>query len=282
MSDTTQPGRHSRRGRIPRALRLTAAGVASLTLALHATTNAQPLDRPVIVIAASIAAEAASQVPFPIRINPASSIPRNSFVRVRGLPEMAALSEGHSIAPGSWAVPLGALPGLRIMVPASVVGRANVYVTLVAVDGSVLVEAKSVLVINAPPPPSALVPDAPAKAAPVTILGPGGRLPPPPQIAPPVIAPEDRERALRFLKKGDEQMAEGLVAPARLLYERAAELGLAQAAMALAATYDAAELTRPNSLGIQPDAKEAKRWYESARALGARDAEQRLQRLGAK
>jgi TPR repeat protein len=95
------------------------------------------------------------------------------------------------------------------------------------------------------------------------------------------MVPEDRERALKLVKKGDEAMADGLVAPARLLYERAADLGLAQAAMALAGTYDAAELTRPNLRGIRPDAKEAKRWYERARQLGAGDANERLRRLGA-
>jgi hypothetical protein len=50
--------------------------------------------------------------------------------------------------------------------------------------------------------------------------------------------------------------------------------------MALAATYDAAELDRPHLRGVRPDANEARRWYERARALGAGDAVQRIQRLG--
>ena len=76
-------------------------------------------------------------------------MPRNSFVRVRGLPPMAALSEGHSIAPGSWAVPLAALPDLKIMLPAAPPGRSEIVITLVAVDGSVLAEAKSTLAVAA-------------------------------------------------------------------------------------------------------------------------------------
>jgi TPR repeat protein len=75
-------------------------------------------------------------------------------------------------------------------------------------------------------------------------------------------------------------LAQGRVAPARQLDARAADLGLAEAAMALAATYDAAELKQPHLRGIRPDAREARRWYERARALGAPDAAQRLQRLG--
>ena len=94
------------------------------------------------------------------------------------------------------------------------------------------------------------------------------------------MTPEDRERASRLMKKGDEQMADGNVSSARLLYERAAEAGLAEAAMAIAATFDAAELTRLQARGITPDSKEARRWYERARQLGAGEAEQRLRRLG--
>jgi hypothetical protein len=44
-------------------------------------------------------------------------------------------------------------------------------------------------------------------------------------------AEQDRERAIRLVKKGDEQLAEGNIAAARLFYERAANIGLAQGAM---------------------------------------------------
>jgi len=51
--------------------------------------------------------------------------------------------------------------------------------------------------------------------------------------------------------------------------------------MALGATYDAAELVKPNLQGIDADVKQAKRWYERALELGASEARTRLQRLGA-
>ena len=104
----------------------------------------------------------------------------------------------------------------------------------------------------------------------------------PPQVAAPALDPARRASALKFVKRGDEELADGRVAPARLLYERAAEMGLAQAAMALAATYDPAELNHPHLRNVQPDLAEAKRWYERARALGAAEAATRLQRLGAR
>jgi len=238
---------------------------------------------PTIDVATTIPAEPASVIPFPIRVGPPRAIPRNSFVRVRGLPAMAALTEGYSIGPGSWAVPLQALDNLKITLPSAAGGRADVTVSLVAVDGSVLAEVRTALVVSVPLRSSARPPsEAPAPAL-------QGRAQPLPAerterglqaTSPPT--PADRERALQFLKKGEEQLAQGLVAPARLLFERAADLGLAQAAMALAATYDAVELDKPNLRGIGPDATLAKRWYERARELGASEADMRLHRLGAR
>jgi hypothetical protein len=51
--------------------------------------------------------------------------------------------------------------------------------------------------------------------------------------------------------------------------------------MALAATFDADELAKLNVHAVKPNPKEARRWYERARQLGAADAEQHITRLGA-
>ncbi|HET9688402.1 MAG TPA: sel1 repeat family protein, partial [Pseudolabrys sp.] len=59
-----------------------------------------------------------------------------------------------------------------------------------------------------------------------------------------------------------------------------ADAGLVLGAMAMAATYDPAELDRLGLLGLKPDREAARRWYERARQLGGADAEQQLQRLG--
>jgi hypothetical protein len=48
--------------------------------------------------------------------------------------------------------------------------------------------------------------------------------------------------------------------------------------MALAGTFDADELARLGVRDIEPDPKQARRWYERAQQLGARDAEARLHR----
>ena len=61
---------------------------------------------PRIAVAPTIVAEAASQTAVQIQAGPADAIPGNSFIRLRGLPPSVSLSDGYSIGPGSWAVPL--------------------------------------------------------------------------------------------------------------------------------------------------------------------------------
>ena len=247
--------------------------------------------RATIIVAATLPAESASQAPLSIRISPPDVAPKGSFIRIRGLPPTVALSDGHSIAPGSWAVSIGALPNLKITLPPTAPGKSEITITLVGNDGAVLAEASSVLVVAAATPPDGRGQDKGA-APPLTVLRAGTPLPAPNERAdrPPVsvpsqdqprLTPEERERGMRLVKRGDEQLLDGGIAQARLLYERAAEAGLAQGAMALAATYDETELNRLGVRGLQPDSALAKRWYERARQLGAAEAEQRLRRLGA-
>jgi TPR repeat protein len=86
-----------------------------------------------------------------------------------------------------------------------------------------------------------------------------------------------------LMTKGEENRRGGQINVARLFYKRAADMNWAPGAMALASTYDVAELERLGARGgIQPDAKLAKQWYEKARELGAAEAQQRLIRLGSR
>lgn len=272
----------------PAAARMLLAAALSISILVTGAALAQTA-RPKISVTATVPAEPATQAPLAIRVGPPEAVPKGSFIRIRGLPPTMALSDGHSIAPGSWAVPIAALPNLKITLPAVAPGKSEISITLVGSDGSVLAEAKSVLVVAAsspqdsrtqnksePPPISILRAGAPLQ--PGTPERTGAQIPPDRQDK---LTPEQRERALRLVKRGDEQLTEGGIAQARLLYERAAEAGLAQGAMSMAATYDAAELGRLGVRGLQPDRAAAMRWYERARQLGAAEAEQRLRRLGA-
>src|SRR5262245_16198033 len=91
---------------------------------------------PRLAVPQTIVAEAASQTAVQIQAGPADAIPANSFIRLRGLPASVSLSDGYSIGPGSWAVPLQSLPSLRAIIPAGVSGRSELTISLVSVDGA--------------------------------------------------------------------------------------------------------------------------------------------------
>ena len=183
-------------------------------------------------------------------------------------------------APGSWAIPLASLANLKANLPVGQSGQSAVTVQLVSVDGAVLAETQTTLVITAEP--TAPKPETPARA---DVLGPS---PPPaatkperklPIPRPPELSAEERQRAERMMAQGDKFLEGGNIEIARQFYQRAADAGYAMGALRLAATYDPGELSRL-SIQVVPSPAEARRWYQRAKELGAPEAEERLVRLG--
>ena len=226
---------------------------------------AQTGQQPSVKVAPILRAEPASHVRLPIQVGPPHALAKNSFIRIRGLPPAAALSDGYSIAAGAWAVPLVALPTLSIILPAGSQSESSVTMTLVSVEGQILPETSMVLSVLPPAPDS-------------TPLGQVFR----PGAAPLAQSSSERERVLGLHAKGIEQLERGNVVAARKFFERAVEDGLAQSAVALAGTYDPDELAKMKVVGLQPYVEAARKWYEKARELGAFEAAERLRRLGAR
>jgi len=103
---------------------------------------AQEVQRVSITVAPLTLAAPSSKTQLPIQVGPQDALPKNSFIRVRGLPLFASLSDGYVLSPGIWSVPLIGLPGLTIQVPAGAQGKSDVVLDLVTVEGRVLAEAK--------------------------------------------------------------------------------------------------------------------------------------------
>jgi hypothetical protein len=79
---------------------------------------------------------------------------KTSFVRVRGLPDWVKLTHGHRVGVGSWAVSPADLGVLRIAIPVGAVSsKSDVEIALVAIDGPVLSETKTVLIVAPPGAP---------------------------------------------------------------------------------------------------------------------------------
>ena len=112
--------------------------------------------------------------------------------------------------------------------------------------------------------------------------GPPVPLAPVPPAKGPQLAPADRDRALKMLQRGNELIGAKDFSAAQHFYKRAAEIGLPEAAVALARTFDPGELARIGAVGLQPNPEMARTWYEKARALGSAEADAFLLRLSAR
>ena len=101
----------------------------------------------------------------------------------------------------------------------------------------------------------------------------------PPQVAAfPPRAITEQQIAL-WVKRGQEFIAAGDFVSARLVFQRAAETGNANAAFLLAGTYDASVLDLNRAMGVAPDTAKARLWYEKATNLGSPEAARRLELL---
>ncbi len=94
-----------------------------------------------------------------------------------------------------------------------------------------------------------------------------------------VVRLDDEEIAI-LLKRGQDFLANGDLAAARLLLRRAAEAGSVEAALALGTTFDPVTLQRLGAIGAAADPARARQWYQRAAELGSSAASQQLAGLG--
>jgi hypothetical protein len=108
----------------------------------------------------------------------------------------------------------------------------------------------------------------------------------PPAVPTATAAPEPRrsislsqDEIAFLLKRGQALVAVGDIASARLILTRIADTGSAEAAFALASTFDASVLASLRVVGVQGDPEMARAWYSKAAELGSLEADKRLQAL---
>jgi TPR repeat protein len=100
--------------------------------------------------------------------------------------------------------------------------------------------------------------------------------------APQVDAPQsvlDAAEVERMTKRGEDYLAQGDLAAARLILARAAEARDPRAAFSLGATYDPAVHKQLRVVGAKPDVGQARAWYAKAAAYGSDEASRRLAEL---
>lgn len=248
------------------------AGLLGGVLAPAMTGRAWAQARPApltLNVPAVLRIPANAEVPVPVSITPVSAVPRQAMVLIRGLPSSIALTGGKFFDSGVWGIKASELPKLRISASSGVGQISQLSISVVSLDGTLLAEGRSNLVVVALDPLAASTQPTVATTSAI------------PETAPAALTPEDKARIAVLIQKGNEYMEMGSVNVSRSFYSRAADLGSAEAALALAGTFDAALLKQRNlSLTVQADAATAKKWYERAMALGSVEASSHLLRLG--
>jgi hypothetical protein len=82
-----------------------------------------------------------------------------------------------------------------------------------------------------------------------------------------------------FVNRGNNLLKEGDFAAARVLFERAANAGSAEAALALGSTYDPLAIKRLGAIAVKPDMESARKWYQIAVDRGSAAATLQLANL---
>jgi len=116
------------------------------------------------------------------------------------------------------------------------------------------------------PKPAASPPSAPTQAAPA-------------QAAPPPAVVLDENELNTLIRRGKNLLADGDFAAARVLFERAANAGSAEAALALGSTYDPNVIKRLGAIMVKPDIASARKWYQLAAERGSAAASLQLANL---
>jgi hypothetical protein len=125
-----------------------AVGILSAPVALSALAAGKPA----IVMPPTVQAPSPSEVDFAVRVDDAESAPPASVVLISGLPADVTFSAGRAVVRGTWEVPLAAITGLKVKIPADVKGRSDIVILLTHNSEKytvVLASARSALVIDA-------------------------------------------------------------------------------------------------------------------------------------
>jgi hypothetical protein len=203
----------------------------------------------VLTVPGAISAEVGKESTFVIALDSSETLPPRSIITIRGLPHGTSFSAGRPFGETEWSLRPDEIGDLRVTLPSTASGQRSLSVDLVAADGSMIASAGTRLDI-APDPKAALI-----------------------------SRPADTARIDELIAHGRKMVDVGYFPGARAYFQRAAEAGSADAALSVGKTYDPAFIEEIGAQGIKPDTRQARIWYERAKALGNKDADAQLNQL---
>ena len=230
-----------------------------LAASVQAALVPAPAPAPVIQVApkaeialtapARIDANSGAEIAFPIAINSAEALPARSVIAIRAVPEGATFSQGRPYGTAEWNLTPDEIGDLKLKLPESASGGADLRVELMASDGAILASAITRLDIAADPK-SALI-----------------------------LRSDEAGRIADLIAHGHKMIDVGYFAGARAYFKRAAEAGSGDAALLLGATFDREFIDKVGAHGIKADPQEARAWYARAKQLGVQDIEAKLRAI---
>lgn len=202
----------------------------------------------------------------------------NESLTFEGLAQGTMLSAGIATGPFSWQLPFEKLRGLYLYAPKNFVGVMNTTVDLFGADKRLLDsramqlkwaarEAKPVSPPSAAPAAETAVSDARTDAA---------------KTPAPTVEPMDPAEAAMLMQRGRDFLTAGDISAARVVFGRLADAGIADAALALAGTYDPDYLAAHNVVGVRGDRATALALYQRAKQLGSAEAGRILAQMTAR
>ena len=212
-----------------------------------------------------------------------------AVVIITGLVPGMELSTGGAVGADAWQVPATDLSDAWISPPESFVGSTDLVAELRWPDNKIAdrqtIHVEWVPPVSPAPPQRQLDREEITAAPPISPSSAQRQLDREEITAAPPISPApaqrqlDREEITVLLDRGKHLIANGDLAAARLVLQRAADANDAEAALALAATYDPIVLRELKVYGFTADPAMARAWYQRARELGSAAALQRLEML---
>jgi TPR repeat protein len=82
----------------------------------------------------------------------------------------------------------------------------------------------------------------------------------------------DNKEITRLIERGKDFLKDGDFSAARLLLQRAADAGSAEAAFVLGSTYDPSVIKQLGAVSVTPDIDSALKWYQIGADRGSADA----------
>jgi hypothetical protein len=194
------------------------------------------------------------------------------WVLIRGLAAGSAVSGGRPLGEGNWRVDISHLQDARVRPPHGFTGSMDVGLELRLADDAIADRHSMRLEWLGVNKMTAL--------APADTRSPAAE----PQTSEPRVPlrPEQRQALASLVSRGKELLRNGDFSSARLILQRAADAGDAEAALTLGSSYDPLILTRLGLRSQVANVDLARTWYEKAQEFGSTEASTRLKTLSSR